>query len=99
MNITSNLGKPLVVDEFDVRRPVSQRNEGLQLIYGLIQNSSDAIAGAHVYLSCAAGVMGSAITVLSVSICIASFRPSDTVAGVHVQLNLCCKYNQFCCYV
>lgn len=48
VNITSSLRKPLVIDEFDVRKPFSQRNEGLELIYGLIQNSSDAVAGAQI---------------------------------------------------
>ena len=45
LSLAKAAGKPLVVDEFNIQRPISQRNEGLQLIYGLLQNSSSSVAG------------------------------------------------------
>lgn len=45
LSLAEAAGKPLVVDEFNIQRPITQRNEGLQLIYGLLQNSSSSVAG------------------------------------------------------
>lgn len=44
-NLTEAAGKPLIVDEFNLQRPIAQRNQGLQLIYGLLQNTSSPVAG------------------------------------------------------
>ena len=51
LGLADAAGKPLVVDEFNIQRPISQRNEGLRLIYGLLQNSSSSVAG-WVWASC-----------------------------------------------
>ena len=45
IGLAAAAGKPLIVDEFNIQRPISQRNEGLQLIYSLLQNSSASVAG------------------------------------------------------
>lgn len=45
VDIAAKLGKPLIIDEFNIRRPNLQRNEGLELIYSLIHNSSATVAG------------------------------------------------------
>ena len=45
LGLADAAGKPLVVDEFNIQRPISQRNEGLRLIYGLLQNSSSSVTG------------------------------------------------------
>ncbi len=44
-NLTEVAGKPLIVDEFNLQRPIAQRNQGLQLIYGLLQNATSPVAG------------------------------------------------------
>ncbi len=44
-NLTEAAGKPLIVDEFNLQRPIAQRNEGLQLIYGLLMNTTAPVAG------------------------------------------------------
>lgn len=49
-NLTTAAGKPLLVDEFNVQRPIAQRNEGLQLIYGLLQNTTASVAGSCVWM-------------------------------------------------
>lgn len=45
LTLAEAAGKPLVVDEFNIQRPINQRNQGLQLIYGLLQNASSSVAG------------------------------------------------------
>ena len=45
LGVAEAAGKPLVVDEFNIQRPIRHRNEGLQLIYGMLQNSSSSVAG------------------------------------------------------
>ena len=45
LSLAEAAGKPLVVDEFNLQRPISQRNEGLRLIYALLQKSSSSVAG------------------------------------------------------
>ena len=51
LRLAQAAGKPLVVDEFNVQRPISQRNEGLRLIYGVLQNASSSVAG-QAWASC-----------------------------------------------
>ena len=45
VSLAQAAGKPLIVDEFNIQRPISQRNEGLELIYSLLQNASSTVAG------------------------------------------------------
>ncbi|DBA69277.1 TPA: hypothetical protein ACH3X2_013012 [Trebouxia sp. C0005] len=49
-NLAEAAGKPLIVDEFNLQRPIAQRNEGLQLIYGLLQNTTSPVAGSCVWM-------------------------------------------------
>ena len=51
-NLTEAAGKPLIVDEFNLQRPIAQRNEGLQLIYGLLQNTTSPVAGELGFRAC-----------------------------------------------
>ena len=45
------------MDEFNIQRPISHRNQGLQLIYGLLQNSSSSVAGVA-WLGCSMQHLG-----------------------------------------
>lgn len=49
-SLTEAVGKPLIVDEFNLQRPIAQRNEGLQLIYGLLHNTTSPVAGSCVWM-------------------------------------------------
>ncbi|KAL3155593.1 hypothetical protein ABBQ38_010850 [Trebouxia sp. C0009 RCD-2024] len=50
LRVAQAAGKPLVVDEFNIQRPIRHRNEGLQLIYGMLQNSSSSVAGSCIWM-------------------------------------------------